>query len=669
MKKLLSIAAVATMMIPVQLHAEESFITVKANGSSITVTASGFNGQSVIRGYKANEYPPGISNGISKENMSPGESLGTISSGESLIFPRYAADGYDRIYERFAAVNNGIVVTDYKYADVPKAKNIRFNQKSIKGIFSENMADASYARDLKANSTVINIDTSSLPDISGKSDIVKSVNGKAYHFRKGYVQSLDKIISAYTKEKMNVTAVCVNWGSSNVFDYDNMKKARVSGFNTSTDKGRDWFTATMEFLADRYSKGSALIQDYVIGNEIDSSHETYECDNINTYMEEYYRGLRIANTAVKKYASDACVIVPFTHYWAKSCSEITGDKGPTFRTTDIINWLQRKAVKEGNFDFGIAPHLYASSLFESNYTGVDTASGLVTHNSDSPELTYTNLEQLSDFFQKNDITYNKKTRYVYFTEGGPSAGADNELARNEQAASLAFAYYKASQYPFVREFNEYRLFDNPKEAGVVRAGLMTEAGEKRPSYEVYKHIDQADTFSCSNKYLPYLEIHKNTWGQTISDTFTSWNPLSVLNIDANADRNTFFADNYGIADIIQEVPNTVPDSNQNEILSANPQSSIINQSNKVDAYKSSPVKKEKKKTKKKAKKKTKFKLKSGKTNWSGKKVISVSRKGISVKRKGKAVRKEFAVKKSSRKSKRHIKKNIKKSKNHKKGKK
>lgn len=513
--------------------AEKASISVSADSEKITVTASGFDGNVVIRGYKANEYPPGISSGISEKNMSAGEQEGTVSAGKSITFARYGSDGYDRLYERFAAVKDGIVISRYVYASAPKAKNIRFTQKSIKGIFSENSTDTSYATDLKVNSTVINIDTSSLPDTSGKSGITKKVNGKTYHFSEGAVRQIDALASAYARKSMNVTAVCVNWGLSSVYGYSSMKNARVSGFNTSTDTGRDWFTAVMEFLADRYSRSAeqGLIQSYVIGNEIDTTWETFLCSDFETYMEEYYRCLRLADTAVKKYASDARVIVPFTHYWAESSAEITGDTNPSYSTKAIIRRLAAKSRAEGDFDWGIAPHLYGSSLFESSYTGTDASSGLVTHSQDSPELTYTNFEQLAEFLKDSSLTYDGQERSVYITEGGPSAGIDNDLARKEQAASLAFAYYKVSQYPFVREFNEYRLYDNPLEANTVHAGLMTEKKEKRPSYEVYKHIDQADTLDVSTPYLRYLAIAGATWRDTITASDTSWDPLKVLSSD------------------------------------------------------------------------------------------------------------------------------------------
>lgn len=531
--KRIALLAIAFCMLPVfavKVEASEGAdISVSASSDNISITASGFSGNVVIRGYKANEYPPGISHGISKENMSAGECIDTTSSGKTVTVPRYTSDGYDRLYERFAAVKDGIVISRYVYAKAPKAKNIRFAQKSIKGIFSENSSDTSYAEDLKANSTVINIDTASLPDTSGKSSFTKKVNGKTYHFNAGAVRSIDSLASAYARKGMNVTAVCVNWSLSRVYGYSEMKDARVSGFNTSENTGRDWFTATMEFLADRYSRSAdtGLIQSYVIGNEIDTTGETYLCSDFNTYMEEYYRCLRLADTAVKKYASDACVIVPFTHYWAKSATEITGETNPSYKTTDIIRWLATKSKAEGDFDWGIAPHLYGSSLFESSYTGTDISSGLVTHSQDSPELTYTSFEQLADFLSDPSLKYDGKERNVYITEGGPSAGIDNDLARSEQAATLAFAYYKVSQYPFVKEFNEYRLFDNPKEANVVAAGLMTSEHEKRPSYEVYRHVDQADTFDVSVPYLKSLSIAGDTWKDTIEKSGTSWDPQKV----------------------------------------------------------------------------------------------------------------------------------------------
>ena len=673
----IALLAIAFCMLPVSAvkaeASEGADISVSASSDNISITASGFSGDVVIRGYKANEYPPGISHGISKENMSAGECIGTAGSGKTVSVPRYTDDGYDRLYERFAAVKDGIVISRYVYAKAPKAKNIRFDQKSIKGIFSENSSDTSYAEDLKANSTVINIDTASLPDMSGKSSFTKKINGKTYHFNAGAVRSIDSLASAYARKGMNVTAVCVNWSLSRVYGYSEMKDARVSGFNTSENTGRDWFTAVMEFLADRYSRSAdtGLIQSYVIGNEIDTTGETYLCSDFNTYMEEYYRCLRLADTAVKKYASDACVIVPFTHYWAKSATEITGETNPSYKTTDIIRWLAAKSRAEGDFDWGIAPHLYGSSLFESSYTGTDISSGLVTHSQDSPELTYTNFEQLAGFLSDPSLKYDGKERNVYIAEGGPSAGIDNDLARSEQAATLAFAYYKVAQYPFVKEFNEYRLFDNPKEANVVAAGLMTSEHEKRPSYEVYKHIDQADTFDVSVPYLKSLSIAGDTWKDTIEKSGTPWDPQKVTasgitaspepEPEPKAEKETATAQvaetPSAPAPETQPQPAVFPPAPASVPASETPAKKPTKKVSKTAKPKKKTIKSKKKKAKKEKKislsaskvtmyvgEKRKIRLKnvSGKVTWkTSSKLVSLSGKGTSVtvkaKRAGKAV--------------------------------
>jgi hypothetical protein len=66
-----------------------------------------------------------------------------------------------------------------------------------------------------------------------------------------------------------------------------------------------------------------------------------------------------------------------------------------------------------------------------------------------------------------------------------------------------------------------------KEANVVAAGLMTTEREKRPSYEVYRHADQADTFAVSAPYLKSLSIAGDTWKDTIEKSGTPWDPQKV----------------------------------------------------------------------------------------------------------------------------------------------
>ena len=244
--------------------------------------------------------------------------------------------------------------------------------------------------DLGAHSVTVNINLASLvyanEDAKGKKlaapagSLSMKVDGKTYYFNTAYVQQLDANIAAASKSGMNVIAILAAWKTvdTNVYAsslrYNSPKSTILMGTNTSNSLGREYVIAMMEFLANRYSQGAdhGLVSTYVVSNEIDFTHYFYDCGDLNTFMEEYSRSLRLTNLAVKKYAADINVAVPFTHYWAKSSGEMFKEcPGESLRPKDMVNWLAKYTNARGAYDWAIAPHCYGTVNSSSNMAGTD----------------------------------------------------------------------------------------------------------------------------------------------------------------------------------------------------------------------------------------------------------------------------------------------------------
>jgi hypothetical protein len=276
----------------------------------------------------------------------------------------------------------------------------------------------------------------------------------------------------------------------------------------------------MEFLAKRYSQSQAtgLISNYVISNEIDSTHYFYNCSNLNTFMEEYSRALRIANLAVKKYAADIHVIVPFTHYW-KGYAEKIGQENPgtaSLRPYDELQWLVKQTNARGAYDWGIAPHTYATYNTASNYTYIDTQSGYLTDSyKTTKEITFSNFEVWKQYLSLPSVRYKGKLRNIYLTENGISSNKNTTEDQKKQAATFAYAYYKVSQFSFVKTYNFYRTVDHEQETAMnLACGFLKQDRSKKLVYDVYKYIDTNQTFNYSNQYLSSLTYIKN--GKTVT---------------------------------------------------------------------------------------------------------------------------------------------------------
>ncbi len=340
-------------------------------------------------------------------------------------------------------------------------------------------------------------------------------NGERYYFRLASFEYYDKLIKEFTDRDVIMTLILL---LPNVLDqyiqpyflkYPNTEATTTfMQPNTSNRYGAGYWGALMEFLAKRYSSENSeygYVQAYILGNEIDGSFHYnaivgpgQAAPLLEDYMEEYEREMRISNQAIKKYHPNNQIYISLTHFWNSSYED--------YVAKEIVDYLTAKTLRQGNYDFGLTVHPYGVSLTKPEFWKGDLATNGFNGSLNSTYITWSNLEVLQLYLEQPSKLCNGKVRSVYITEGGvasSSSGELKEITKMQQAAGVAYLYYKATQLSCVKAVSYYRLLDNVGDGAYF--GLLNGNWQKKPAYDVWKYIDTQYSFDVSMPYLKYIE--------------------------------------------------------------------------------------------------------------------------------------------------------------------
>lgn len=387
-------------------------------------------------------------------------------------------------------------------------------------------------------------------------------NGTRYYFRTenyaGYnnLKHYDNLISKYTNDGVKVTLIILTGFSTNQYlqpyflTYEashTQAQSTLRAVNASNPYGAGYWGAFMEFITKRYSceDGSkahkyGTVETYVLGNEIDCSYMwnamvdivNHEALSLADYVTEYERMMRIANQAMKKNYANNVPLISLTNRWSKN--ELYGQYAPK----NIIDFLCNKTRLEGNYNWGIGAHPYGVNLSQPEFWKNDTKTLGMNGTPNTSNISWTNLEVLQLYLEQEGKKCNGKIRDVYITEGGVSSSDSTNstmfsITKNQQAAGIAYIYYKCSQLSCIKALNYYRLIDNGGESAYF--GLLTQNKTlEKPAYKVYKYVDTQYSFIVSNKYLQYIE-----WSKFIDGSYYSYG-VNVGNVNDYFDTMALF---------------------------------------------------------------------------------------------------------------------------------
>ncbi len=566
-------------------------VTVSANREKITVKITGeddvlANGAKLVSMETYEYYQGDASHGMS-QHYSEGTEVGEYKSedfGEDVTIEVARLDGQrDRLYDKYYLVKDNMLLKGPYYVSKvlepmengSESAPAYMNEiTTMKGVLAE---DVNAAIDLGAQHARWDfcLDGFYYPDASaGSADAVGfQLNGKTFYFHQSRVDAFDNIVQTYSNLKMDIIVVVYIHGSQVMpeamtyreFGAWDIGTPGIAGYNTSNEGGLEWWAATMEFFAQRYSgaEGSkGYISTYVIGNEIDFEGDYFRIAKdhqpVETYVEEYGRCLRIADLAVKKYNPDIQVTTTLTHSWVEP-GNTSGFNERNYSPKQILELLNAKSKREGDFNWGIAPHPYCYSLPATRMLEYDTGEAFGDHQyggmtgdpDTSSFLTYSNLEIIDLFLNREENLYEGKPRDVFLTESGVSSshyygfGAgyettdSDDIAQSIQAAMIAYTWYKASQLSCVKVYAYYRLKDLWKEGGEPGGNFLPglilsdeKGGGHKKSYDVWKYIDTQMSFEYSMKYIQYITYYDNYHGDrkyvTYGDGFNTY--IDILDV-------------------------------------------------------------------------------------------------------------------------------------------
>lgn len=554
-------------------------INVDSSAVTVEVNSVGSAGIANVIALPAYVYLPGeLYRGVSTTEVDMQSAVADYGVGyyycginSDVVFDRYknGDDSYDMLYCKYYVVQNSDILAGPFYATTVEAENSEsaVQTDNIKGLgaISENdyEADKLFVEDLGVSHVAVNLplldfimpredvgydgtvyDEHFIDRYNDDNTYKHTVNGKDYFFWKETVHELDATIKNFTDSGAKVTLVIYSintgmdgqWSSPYFLHYPSARlnneqsEATLLALNTSVERSYDYVLALLEFVAERYSSDDNLygqVETYIIGNEVDLSMTWNAMTDVNgepisttVYTDEYYRLLRLADLAVKKYKAQNKVLTSFSHYWTQSGTQLGLETSAhTYAPKLILDGLNTRSKAQGDFNWGIASHPYGYYLQYSDMLLQDTTTGVANGMTDNYETTslisYTNLEVLDDYLHSENMLCNGQVRAVHITEGGISSYTNGEVDLNRQAGSIAYAYYKCANLESVEAFIYYRCWDVEDEAinnarfGLLKSFRWGTDGEpilnKKPAYDMYKYIDSPQTFEITAPYLATLE--------------------------------------------------------------------------------------------------------------------------------------------------------------------
>lgn len=475
----------------------------------------------------------------SPENPGVVEAAGVTGQYRTEV-PRSAADGWDKAYDRYYLVKDGRALLGPLHVTEVEAEwdYVRPKAMSKKGLQVQAIDDA---QNLGVSHAGLNYSILQIMYPDGQVDqnnaIAYTSGGKTYYFRKNVVEAYDNDIRSLSDNGMEVTLICLLWGSMVSLGPSQLVhpgyqgaaggqgRGEIAGYNMTDRQGIACFAAAMEFTAQRYSRpdqayGRAL--NYVIGNEVSTAYIWYNCGEVarEDFIDQYTRALRTAYIAVGKYYAHANILMSLDHIWNDTAYRFLGigtEDRTVYKGKDIFDGVSKLSREQGDFPWGVAYHPYPQNLFYPKFWETDTAEdqyGPVTSKGfDTRKITFYNLEVLVEYLKQSEHRYAGGMRRIYLTEQGfNTLNPDSAQDQAEQAAAYAYAYYKVKFLEGIEAFILHRHIDCLPESGL-NLGLWTRYQEssgsprtKKQIYQVFQYIDTELSLDYTQGYLKYIRI-------------------------------------------------------------------------------------------------------------------------------------------------------------------
>ena len=205
--------------------------------------------------------------------------------------------------------------------------------------------------------------------------------------------------------------------------------------------------------------------------------------DLGHYLEDYLRSLRSVWLTVKQNDANAKVYIPLTHNWNLAFAE---NCFPVVRFMDL---LTDYCSLQGDFDWGVAFHLYPQLLWEPR-SWLDSQA---TSNESSLLVTFKNVELLDKWIRSEKMLFDGHTRSLVLSEQNPNSLDYSDKEQSLQAASLCYVWKKVATLDSIEAYIAHCWIDDRSEGGL-KTGLRKYADEpfdplgKKRSWYVYKDL-------------------------------------------------------------------------------------------------------------------------------------------------------------------------------------
>ena len=386
---------------------------------------------------------------------------------------------------------------------------------SVKGLQVEQVEDA-LALGIRHGS--FNVNLTGLVDLRGGSNsFTWPVDGRPVHFHRGQVESLDRRVKRLSDAGVVVYLILLTYASGDAAlnrvmlhpGYDPAAPNRLGAFNTATPEGVRHFRACLEFLADRYSRPGAphgRAVGFILGNEVNSHWFWSNRGKVRMeeFAEDYLRAARLAHTAIRTASSQARLYLSLEHHW--NIRYPGGDAGQAFAGRAFLDYFNRRAREQGDFDWHVAFHPYPENLFEPRSWRDKSAT---TNVQTTPRITFKNIELLPAYLRRPEFLHAGQPRRVILSEQGfhTPERPDGEVL---QAAGYAYGWRKIAAAGGIDAFILHRHVDHPHEGGLHLGLRRREApgvtDTRKKIYDVFRLADTPEWERAFEFALPVIGL-------------------------------------------------------------------------------------------------------------------------------------------------------------------
>ncbi|MEQ7126605.1 DUF5722 domain-containing protein [Actinopolymorpha sp. B11F2] len=518
--------------------AEAGIASVVAKDTTVEVV-----GSAGAAGVEARIYALGTE--ADPESYPGADPVAAVTSGADGAFtaslPRVDRAGHDRLYDQYVAVTGegdaAQVLGEPRHVDAldfTPARDFAYPRAASKKGLQVEMTDD--AEELGVQHAGINVAFNEIMRIDAGDDPSKviefSSGGRSYYFDADAVATLDGQVKPLSDNGSLVNLILILYQDSDPTsawpvlrhpDAD-VSSGTVFAFNTKTAEGVGYYTAAMEFLADRYTRddekyGRAV--GYIVGNEVDAQWVWANAGDmtLEDFLGYYAKAVRIAWQATRKSWNGARTYISLTHCWTIVCGENPDPANPTrfYAGKDVIDQLNALTKRTGDVGWDIAHHPYPENLGDPAVWDDETA----LPGFDTPRITFKNIEVLPDYLARDDLGYAGASRRIILSEQGCHTPGDSLGAERLQAACYAYAYYKVRFLDSIDAFILHRHVDHQHEGGL-RLGLWTwddereepaMPGRHKVSYDVFEGIDTARSLEVTDFAKDVIGI--DDWAEVV----------------------------------------------------------------------------------------------------------------------------------------------------------